>query len=368
MYRPTGAGGNFFVAIGRLFIEPFFLNFLSFIFMWTALFAHLVWFAERKGNSEEFPPRYLDGIDDAVWWAAVTVTTVGYGDKAPKSPAGRIIGLVWMLFGLGMFSVLSGHMSQRFVQLGAEDDIETPPDLQDWRVCSYATTFSQPWLRGVRFQPIAGASIEECGELLRTFQVDAILMDTPIMQYYRANTPWCSSTLLTISPALARPLTGLIFREGSPIRSQVNAALLDFIGTADYAALVSMWFPRVYGAALGTVQLTIVLPAAGLLLMYLILQSTSMIYTKAKKTDLSELSVATVAGSVRRLSTSPISTKWRNVLSGVLDQRSKGGASAPDSPTSSPGKGPRAETSLTDLVSIMPAVVTSAVAPAPSEA
>merc|ERR1712216_705028 len=48
------------------------------------LAAHLIWFFERLHNPA-FPRRYLAGIDDAMWFSAVTMTTVGYGDKTPTS-------------------------------------------------------------------------------------------------------------------------------------------------------------------------------------------------------------------------------------------------------------------------------------------
>ena len=70
---------DFFSAFFTMVTSPFFMNFTSFAFIWAAIFAHAVWFAERSCNPEQFPHAYLDGIDDAMWWAIVTFTTVGYG-------------------------------------------------------------------------------------------------------------------------------------------------------------------------------------------------------------------------------------------------------------------------------------------------
>lgn len=41
--------------------------------------------------------RPIKGLGQAVWWAAVTMTTVGYGDKAPKTLGGRVVAVAWML-------------------------------------------------------------------------------------------------------------------------------------------------------------------------------------------------------------------------------------------------------------------------------
>jgi voltage-gated potassium channel len=54
---------------------------------------------------------------DGVWWAVVTVTTVGYGDLYPHTVPGRIIGIVVMLLGIGFLAVLTATVASNFVQV-----------------------------------------------------------------------------------------------------------------------------------------------------------------------------------------------------------------------------------------------------------
>ena len=61
---------------------------------------------------------------DGMWWAVVTVTTVGYGDLYPTSVEGRIIGMVVMLFGIGFLSVLTAAIASRFVQTDRGDETD----------------------------------------------------------------------------------------------------------------------------------------------------------------------------------------------------------------------------------------------------
>ena len=163
---------TFFDALFGTFAEAFFVNYLSFLFIWVAVVAHLIWAFERRGNPAEFPPNYMDGIDDGIWWSFVTVTTVGYGDKCPKSVLGRIVGIVWMIVGVALGSILTelhglhlqphahahvhihdayllhppgvalgsiltGFISNRFIELKSEvGGVHRISDLDGLRVCS----------------------------------------------------------------------------------------------------------------------------------------------------------------------------------------------------------------------------------------
>lgn len=51
---------------------------------------------------------------DAVWWSICTITTVGYGDKFPMTDGGKIVAIILMVCGIGLFGTLIGYFSSFF--------------------------------------------------------------------------------------------------------------------------------------------------------------------------------------------------------------------------------------------------------------
>jgi voltage-gated potassium channel Kch len=87
-------GGWEGIAIERLFSGPFIAILASLLALLAAV-GVLVWLAERRRNPQ-FGRGPLKGVGAGLWWSAVTMTTVGYGDKAPTTFPGRLIAMVWM--------------------------------------------------------------------------------------------------------------------------------------------------------------------------------------------------------------------------------------------------------------------------------
>ena len=64
---------------------------------------------------EVFSPNSFDSFGDALWWAAQTVTTVGYGDVVPQTNGGRLVAVVVMVFGVAAVSLTTAIVTSGFV-------------------------------------------------------------------------------------------------------------------------------------------------------------------------------------------------------------------------------------------------------------
>ena len=82
-----------------------------------------------------YTEQFADGANittaaDAMWWSLVTMSTVGYGDRFPVTHNGRLIGILVILVGVGLFGVITGFMANAF--LGNDEETKaTPPPLPD---------------------------------------------------------------------------------------------------------------------------------------------------------------------------------------------------------------------------------------------
>ena len=61
------------------------------------------------------PNSNIKTAGDAIWWSYVTITTVGYGDKYPVTPEGRIVAAILMTIGVGLFGTFTAYVSSLFV-------------------------------------------------------------------------------------------------------------------------------------------------------------------------------------------------------------------------------------------------------------
>ena len=74
---------KFVIAVGSLLLILF-------------LVGVVVWLFERRHSESDFGGGMASGLGSGLWWSAVTMSTVGYGDKAPRTIGGRAIAIVWI--------------------------------------------------------------------------------------------------------------------------------------------------------------------------------------------------------------------------------------------------------------------------------
>jgi len=85
------------------------------------------------------PGATITTFRDALWWAVVTTTTVGYGDYTPVTAAGRVIGTVVMIVGVGLIGTVSATVASWFVTRHSEPVTE-PADVVSVDIAPAAAT------------------------------------------------------------------------------------------------------------------------------------------------------------------------------------------------------------------------------------
>lgn len=86
--------------------------------------ASVVWLLERDTNPA------LSSFGDALWWAIVTTTTVGYGDITPQTGLARLVATVLMLMGIGLIGVVASSISAAMIAIGGAAPEDAPAQPQ----------------------------------------------------------------------------------------------------------------------------------------------------------------------------------------------------------------------------------------------
>jgi len=116
------------------FLTKAFLYGVLFLLSLLAVVGALIWFTEKNENPEEFPDG-ARGLLDGMWFAIVTMTTVGYGDKCPRSGAGRLVTTVWMLIATISSSTLTAGIATALTLSSLDHAaIRSPEDMRGQRV------------------------------------------------------------------------------------------------------------------------------------------------------------------------------------------------------------------------------------------
>lgn len=84
--------------------------------------ATLIYFAENEAQPEAF-----SSIPASLWWAVVTLATIGYGDVYPVTLAGKIIAGIAAIFGIGMFALPGGIIASELISRVKEKDMQVCP-------------------------------------------------------------------------------------------------------------------------------------------------------------------------------------------------------------------------------------------------
>lgn len=232
-------------------VKPFltrnFLYALCILLTILTVVGGLVWAAERKANPEEFPAGAA-GLGNGMWFAIVTMTTVGYGDRSPVTPLGRLLTSVWMLVATISFSTLTAGIATALTlsTLG-NTDITLPSQLKNHRVAVVSGTTGSSAARQFGAVVLLNEDLNSAVEMLVNNQADAVVFDYPALEYYLHR--HSDRDLKLATTHFNEQDYGFAVRLGSRRAHQLDLALLKLSESGRLKEIEDSWLIEARGAA-----------------------------------------------------------------------------------------------------------------------
>ena len=212
--------------------------------IFVAMFAIslLLWFAERHHGSGHFHGG-ITGIGSALWFAAVTMTTVGYGDKTPATIAGRIIAVFWMIFGVVLVSAFTATVTSSMASTQLSNNIQSISDFNHLSCGALRGSLSSQILRRIGVMTHEYENIPDAFEDLAAGKIEAVVGDRNTLAYVRHEFAARKPPVRINIPAfrLREAFLAIPIREGHEDYKQINQAMLQFTMSEEWLELLRHW-------------------------------------------------------------------------------------------------------------------------------
>lgn len=203
----------------------------------------LMWLFERRVQPF-FDRSGRDALFPSFWYALNLVVNGGFEERMPRSRMGQFFAVVLVVASLFIVSVFVATITASMTVEALQDnvDVDSISDLDGRRVATVAASTSSAFLDARELSYREYQSPAGIFEALEAGELDAVVFDAPILAFYSTTTQEPETRLL---PRIYRPENyGIALPSGSPLREDMDRALLGLREDGTYGELVVEWFGR----------------------------------------------------------------------------------------------------------------------------
>ena len=188
------------------------------------VFGLLIWWVERRQNTDHFGGQATHGFGSGIWWSMVTMSTVGYGDKAPRTVSGRVLALVWIFLSIILLSAFTGTVASSMTMGRLGPRVSNVQDLRGMEVGSLKGSDATAWLRQNNIHSVEYERLKEGLDSVLKRSIDVFVGERSALGWLVANED--SNMGLIIQGNLHPERLSFAFPSGSKNLEQFNVELL----------------------------------------------------------------------------------------------------------------------------------------------
>jgi polar amino acid transport system substrate-binding protein len=213
------------------------LRVLLYAFLGLVVLGHIIWLVERRDKDiSDFHHTWPAGVLDGIWWAAVTVTTVGYGDMSPKSLRGRLVGVVAMLASLFLVGAFVSQITADLAESRDRISVSTLDELDGAPVGAVAGSSFETFLLGEGVNVRSFETQTEAFEAAAAGSIDFVVTNPFALEALGGR-----YDVEGVGSVLYEEFETFGLQQDSPWREPINQSLANLQVTGEVQAIIDRW-------------------------------------------------------------------------------------------------------------------------------
>lgn len=199
----------------------------------------LMWWFERR-SQPYFDRKLNEAWFPSFWWALNLVVNGGFEERMPRTPFGRLLGVVLVVSSLFIVSVFTARIASVMTVDAISGNVNSVNDLYGKHVGTISGSTAASFLNRREIEYTGYDGLEEVLTAFKDEELDAVVFDAPVLSYFASHEGRRIATMT--GGVFLRENYGIVFPTGSPLVEDVNQALLALREDGTYDEIYSKWF------------------------------------------------------------------------------------------------------------------------------